>query len=90
MADVSDYDGDICSGHHITIYVGANDEDFEVAASNCDEGDLLWVNSRFEDRVADVGSAMHNKQFRFKDIIDIDTGDVVFVLEHHPLFPVKQ
>jgi len=81
-AYVSECDEDIGSGHHIAIYVGANDEDFEVAASNCVEGDLLWVNSRFEDRVLDVGSAMHNKQFRFKDIIDIETGDVVFVLEH--------
>eukprot|EP00571_Detonula_confervacea_P014178 CAMPEP_0172308766 /NCGR_PEP_ID=MMETSP1058-20130122/9268_1 /TAXON_ID=83371 /ORGANISM="Detonula confervacea, Strain CCMP 353" /LENGTH=329 /DNA_ID=CAMNT_0013021261 /DNA_START=453 /DNA_END=1442 /DNA_ORIENTATION=+ len=81
------------TGHHIAVYVGADDDDFEVAAENCMEGGLLWANSQFDDRVLDVDSAMEIKQFRVKDIIDIETGDVLYVLEHeirsvsHSLFP---
>ncbi len=81
------------TGHHIAIYVGNCDEDFEVAASNCVDGGLLWVNPQFEDKVLDVESAMKCKQFRFKNIVDIETGETLYVLEHeirsisHPLFP---
>lgn len=84
---------DLGTGHHIAIYVGNCDEDYEVAASNCVDGGLLWVNPQFEDRVLDVDSAMECKQFRFKDIVDIETGETLYVLEHeirsisHPLFP---
>lgn len=84
---------DLGTGHHIAIYVGNCDEDFEVAASNCVDGGLLWVNPQFEDRVLDVDSAMECKQFRFKNIVDIETGETLYVLEHeirsisHPLFP---
>jgi hypothetical protein len=86
-------DADLGTGHRIAIYVGANDDDFEVAATNCAEGGLLWMNSNFEDRVLDVESAMKMKQFGFKDIIDVETGNVLYVLEHevrstsHHLFP---
>lgn len=89
-------DNDVGTGHHIAIYVGSNDEDFEVAATNCMDGGILWVNTLFEDRVLDVDSAMKIKQFRFKDIIDIETGDVLYALEHeirsvsHDLFPGTQ
>lgn len=84
------------TGHCMAIYVGANDEDFEVAAANCAEGDLFRTNSNIEDRVLDVESAMKMKQFRFRDIIDIETGEVLYVLEHeirstsHHLFPRTQ
>ena len=84
---------DLGTGHHITIYVGNCDADFEVAASNCVDGELLWVNPHFLDRVLDVDEAMKCKQFRFKDIVDIHTGETLYVLEHeirsisHPLFP---
>ena len=83
------------TGHHIAIYVGCSDDDYKVAASNCVDGGLLWVNPQFDDRVLDVEAAMDAKQFRFKNIIDIDTGDTLYVLEHeirsisHPLFPGK-
>lgn len=86
-------DDNIGTGHHIAIYVGANDDDYEAAATNCMDGGILWVNTLFEDRVLDVDSAMEVKQFRFKDIIDIETGDVLYALEHeirsvsHHLFP---
>ena len=84
---------DLGTGHHIAIYVGNCVEDYEVAASNCVDGGLLWVNPQFEDRVLDVDSAMECKQFRFKNIVDIETGEALYVLEHeirsisHPLFP---
>jgi len=84
---------DLGTGHHIAIYVGNCDEDYKVAASNCVDGGLLWVNPQFEDKVLDVDSAMECKQFRFKNIVDIDTGETLYVLEHeirsisHPLFP---
>lgn len=83
------------TGHHIAIYVGCSDDDYKVAASNCVDGGLLWVNPQFDDRVLDVEAAMDAKQFRFKNIIDIDTGETLYVLEHeirsisHPLFPGK-
>lgn len=90
-------DPDLCdagsTGNHIGIYVGANDDDFEVAAANFAEAGLLWTNSNFEDRVLDVESAVMTKKFRFRDIIDVETGDVLYVLEHevrstsHHLFP---
>lgn len=86
-------DPNIGTGHHIAMYVGANDDDFEAAAENCMAGGLLWVNQLFEDRVLNVESAMKEKQFRFKDIIDIETGEVLYALEHeirsisHDLFP---
>mmetsp|Transcript_31705 Transcript_31705/g.67132 ORF Transcript_31705/g.67132 Transcript_31705/m.67132 type:complete len:441 (+) Transcript_31705:60-1382(+) len=90
------HDGDIGTGHHIAMYVGANEDDYEVAAANFMDGGLLWVNALFEDRVLDVETAMQENQFRFKDIIDIETGDVLYVLEHevrsvsHKLFPGKK
>jgi len=86
-------DEDVGTGHHIAIYVGANDSDFEAAATNCMDGGILWVNKLFEDRVLDVDSAMQEKQFRFKDIVDIENGNVLYALEHeirsvsHELFP---
>ena len=84
---------DLGTGHHIAIYVGNCEEDYKVAASNCVDGGLLWVNPQFEDKVLDVDSAMECKQFRFKNIVDIETGETLYVLEHeirsisHPLFP---
>lgn len=84
---------DLGTGHHISIYVGSCEDDFEVAASNCVEGGLLWVNRQFKDVVLTVEEALEEKQFRFKDIVDIETGDVLYTLEHeirsvtHPLFP---
>mmetsp|Transcript_21716 Transcript_21716/g.35550 ORF Transcript_21716/g.35550 Transcript_21716/m.35550 type:complete len:465 (+) Transcript_21716:165-1559(+) len=87
------HNDDLGTGHHIAIYVGNCDEDFEVAASNCVDGGLLWANPQFEDNVLDVDSAMECKQFRFKNIVDIETGETLYALEHeirsisHPLFP---
>ena len=84
---------DLGTGHHISIYVGSCEDDFEVATANCVEGGLLWVNPQFKDVVLTVEEALEGKQFRFKDIVDIETGDVLYTLEHeirsitHPLFP---
>ena len=90
------HNDELGTGHHIAIYVGNCDEDFKVAASNCLDGGLMWVNPQFEDVVIDVDAAMDNKQFRFKNIVDIETGEILYVLEHeirsisHPLFPRKK
>ena len=85
---------DLGTGHHIAIYVGSTDEDYRAFATRFSEtGGLMWINPLFEDKVIDVDSAMTVKQFRFKDIIDIETGDALYVLEHeirsidHPSLP---
>ncbi len=57
---------------------------------------LFWTNSNTGDHVLDVESSMKMKQFRFKDIIDIKTSDVLYALEHetrstsHHHFPRTQ
>jgi len=43
------------------------------------DGGVVWVNLQFEDHVIDVNLAMQIKQFRFKDIVDIETGNVLYV-----------
>ena len=45
---------------------------------------LIWTNPRFvkEDTCDTEKEAYANRQFRFKDIIDPDTGEILFELEH--------
>ena len=84
---------EIGTGHHIAIYIGANVDQYVAAVENCIDGGLLWINQQFEDRVLNVEKAIEVGQFRFKDIIDIENGDVLYSIEHeirsvnHPLFP---
>ena len=80
-------------GHHIALYVGQSAEDFEYAFENCKTAGVVWVNPRFSDKVMDLEGARQEKQFRFKDIVDLKTGKVVYELEHevrsvqHNAFP---
>lgn len=69
-------------GHHVAIYVGSSIEDFEVAFERSVQAGIVWVNPRFSDRATTLETAREWNQFRFKDIIDIDTGKVLFPLEH--------
>jgi len=69
-------------GHHISLYVGANRADFEAAFVNCDEAGVVWANPRFRDAALTLEGAREWRQFRFKDIVDLETGAKVFELEH--------
>eukprot|EP00527_Entomoneis_sp_CCMP2396_P006845 CAMPEP_0198152100 /NCGR_PEP_ID=MMETSP1443-20131203/58486_1 /TAXON_ID=186043 /ORGANISM="Entomoneis sp., Strain CCMP2396" /LENGTH=396 /DNA_ID=CAMNT_0043818007 /DNA_START=121 /DNA_END=1311 /DNA_ORIENTATION=+ len=85
---IPDYDG-----HHIALYAGQDAKDFDYAFQNCLTADVVWVNPRFSDKVTSLPQARIEKQFRFKDIIDLNTGEVVYELEHevrsveHEAFP---
>ena len=80
-------------GHHVALYVGTNRADFEQAFKNADIAGVVWVNPRFSDKATTLETARELKQFRFKDIVDMETGDVVMELEHevrsvdHDAFP---
>jgi len=43
---------------------------------------VVWVNPKYEDRVTNLNTAKKWNQFRFKDILDLETGKKVFELEH--------
>jgi len=83
-------------GHHIALYVGDTKEDFEVAFRNADMAGIVWVNPRFADRVTTLEAAKSLNQFRFRNILDIKTGEQIFQLEHeirsvqHPSWPGKK
>ena len=69
-------------GHHIALYVGTNRADFEQAFKNCELAGVVWVNPRFSDKASTLQGAKNYKQFRFKDIVDMETGEKIFELEH--------
>jgi hypothetical protein len=69
-------------GHHIAMYVGESGADFEQAFRNADDAGIVWINPRFSDKADTLEGARQFKQFRFKDVIDLETGEVVFELEH--------
>lgn len=75
--DLPKYDG-----HHIALYVGDNAADFEQAFKNVVDAGVLWINPRFSDKVMNLNTAKKWKQFRFKDIVDLETGKTIFELEH--------
>lgn len=75
--DIPKYDG-----HHIALYVGDNAADFEQAFKNVLDAGVLWINPRFSDKVMNLNTAKKWKQFRFKDIVDLETGKTIFELEH--------
>ena len=43
---------------------------------------VTWVNPRFSDKATNLQGAKKWKQFRFKDIADMETGEPLFELEH--------
>jgi hypothetical protein len=75
--DIPTYDG-----HHIALYVGESRADFEQAFRNCETAGVVWVNPRFDDKTSNLQGAKKWKQFRFKNIVDMNTGKTVFELEH--------
>ena len=83
-------------GHHIALYVGQNGADFEQAFKNCETAGIVWVNPRFSDKADDLESAKAWNQYRFKDIIDMESGIPIFELEHevrsvnHAAWPGQQ
>ncbi|KNC79291.1 hypothetical protein SARC_08314 [Sphaeroforma arctica JP610] len=72
-----DYDG-----HHIAIYLGNGPEGYEKAYNNVEGLNLVWINPRFSDKVSTLETAKSERQFRFKNIVDIDTGETIYELEH--------
>lgn len=76
---IADY---VYDGHHIALYVGINAADFDQAFRNCDAAQVVWINPRFADQANTLSLARHYQQFRFKDIIDLRTGEVLVELEH--------
>jgi hypothetical protein len=86
--EVSNLDPDISTklkpydGYHIALYVGSNAADFEQAFQNCQDAGIVWVNPRFSDQAMTLTGARTWKQFRFKHVLDLETGQVLFQLEH--------
>jgi len=69
-------------GHHVAMYVGETSADFEKAFKNCQLAKVVWVNPRFSDKASTLEGARKWKQFRFKNVVDMNTGEPVFELEH--------
>ena len=69
-------------GHHIALYVGETVQDFYQAYKNTETAGVVWINPRFRDKVDSLSKASDAKQFRFKDIIDLETGERIMELEH--------
>jgi len=79
--------------HHLALYVGESDGDFDQAYKNAEQAGVIWINPRFEDKVDTLAEAQKEKQFRFKNIVDLETGEPMLELEHeirsinHPSWP---
>jgi len=69
-------------GHHIAMYVGETSADYERAFAHALQAGIVWVNPRFSDKTMDIEGARQWNQFRLKDIIDVETGEVLMELEH--------
>jgi len=69
-------------GHHIALYVGQSAADFEQAFRNSEMAGIVWVNPRFDDQAMTLQGAKKWQQFRFKNIVDMETGKTIFELEH--------
>jgi len=67
-------------GEHVAIYV----EDFAMCFKRLLAAGLIWVNPRFVhlDNSTTLEEAEHYSCFRFKDIIDMESGEKLFGLEH--------
>lgn len=67
-------------GEHMAIYVA----DFEGCFQRLLDRGLIWVNPRFVhlDKSTTLEEALHYSCFRFKDVVDVSTGEKLFELEH--------
>jgi len=70
------------NGLHMAVYVGQSQRDFEQAFRNAEMAGIIWVNPRFSDKVETLDEARSLLQFRFKDIVDLKSGEPIFYLEH--------
>eukprot|EP00797_Seminavis_robusta_P027096 Sro502_g155580.1 n/a (311) ;mRNA; r:32456-33388 len=68
--------------HHIALYVGQVKADFNQAYRNAEMAGVVWINPRFEDKVDTLTAAQQWNQFRFKNIVDLETGKPIVELEH--------
>lgn len=69
-------------GHHIALYVGESAADFEQAFHNAQLANIVWCNPRFSDQVTSLDGLRKEQQFRFKNIVDMETGETIMELEH--------
>ena len=87
-------------GHHIALYLGSSsthdetdDHDFARAFHQAQRRGLLSTHWRDTVAVYEWDTAQAECQFRIHDIVDVDTGDLLFRLEHelrsihHPTWP---
>lgn len=77
---LSDEDVQAMQGVHICIYV----QDFQALYERLQAKDLIWTNPRFThlDSCDTWEQARASRTLRFKDIIDLSTGEKIFELEH--------
>ena len=69
-------------GHHIALYAGDSFEVFANVLSNAMDAGVVWVNPRFADKVVDLDTARRWNQFRFRDVLDLESGETIFRVEH--------
>lgn len=67
-------------GIHVCIYIAM----FEQKYQQLKQADLIWTNPRFLhlDTCDTLEEAKASRQFRFKDIVDLQTGSKLLELEH--------
>jgi len=95
------YDIDEKHAYHIAFYVDDIDT-FCASYDRCEALDLVFVNQRFEApaipprfrSAKSKAEAIEFQQFRVKDIIDLETGELLLSLEQevrfpdHPCYPI--
>lgn len=67
-------------GEHMAIYIG----DYEGCFNRLLERGLIFVNPRFKhlDASTNLEEALRDSCFRFKNVVDLETGQLLFELEH--------
>jgi hypothetical protein len=77
---VTDRDVEMMNGVHVCIYVS----DFKATYTSLKKQGLIWTNPRFThlDSCNTWEEAFASRTFRFKDILDFDTGKHLLELEH--------
>jgi hypothetical protein len=68
-------------GHHICVYISEFADVYQRMENSSYE--LLWINPRFLSTASNnLEEALQQSEFRFKDIINTETNEVVYELEH--------
>ena len=80
-------------GHHIAVYVN----NFVESYYRLSEDELVWNNPRFPQFKYDtIDDALEHNEFRFLYIVDVDTNEKIFEIEHelrslsHPSFSCRK